>query len=55
MRSIIIVILCALLAGCPLIYEATVRNDTNNQIEVIWASSNIAPNQIESIGTVVLP
>lgn len=55
MRSVIIVILCALLAGCPLIYEATVRNDTDSEIEVIWASSKIASNRIESIDAIVLP
>jgi hypothetical protein len=55
MRLITIFILCSMLAGCPLIYEATVRNDTNIPVEIAWQSNNIASSKIESTNTVVIP
>ena len=55
MRSIVIILLCTLLAGCPLVYEATVRNDTDNTIEILWDSSHVESNKIDSTTTIVIP
>lgn len=56
MRISIIILLCAILSGCPIIFEATVRNETNNPIELVWASSRSKePILIESTATVVIP
>lgn len=54
MKRLILLALCIQLSGCPISYQASIRNETERSIGLVWdgitsESKNVDPGQFEPV------